>query len=122
MFHEFWTRRANEPEYEDELQGFRRAKRTLSREENKCYPCSFFMENDNLVLLIPRILHSSIKYVNFKDMVRWVLEANPDQTIELSDMVLLWDAIIYVIYHFEHPTKQREKAREVCDCNQLSLT
>lgn len=79
------------------------------------------MENDNLVLLIPQILHCSIKYVNFKNMVRRVLEANEDQTIELSDMISLWNAIIHTMYHFEHPSKQQEKAFEVCDCTHLSL-
>ena len=40
-----------------------------AKRKNK-YPCSFFMEIDDLVLLVPRILHSSIKNINFKDMVR----------------------------------------------------
>lgn len=121
MFHEFWARRAHGPEYEDDSRGSRRAKRAISRKEKKQYPCSFFMEKDDLVLLVPRTLHSSIKYINLKDMVRWVLEANPDQTIERSYMVSLWDAIINIIYHFAHPTNQQEKACEICICSRLVI-
>ena len=71
------------------------------------------MENDNRVLLVPRILGSSIEYVKFEDTVRWVLKANPDQKIRRPDMVSLWDAIIYIIYHFEPSATQEKKAREV---------
>ena len=89
IFNEFWARRAQDPEYKDETRGFRRAECALSREESKQYPCSFVMENDSLTILVPGILQSSIKYINFMDMVRRVLEANPNRSIQRSDMVSL---------------------------------
>ena len=72
------------------------------------------MESDSLQILVPRILSSAIQYITFKKMGRWVLEANLHQKIERSDMVSLWDAIIYIIYHFESSTTQEKKVREVC--------
>ena len=88
----------------------------MSREETRKYPCSFFMENENLIILVPRILHSSIKYISFMEMVRGVLEANSDRSIERSDMVSLWNAILHVIYHFESSATLEQKAHEVCKC------
>ena len=73
----------------------------MAREESQTYPYSFFMESGSLLLLVPDILCSSIRYITFMNMVRCVLQANPERSIEHSDMVSLWDAIIYIIYHFE---------------------
>ena len=117
LFHEFWARRVNGSEYEDETQDFWRVKRAVSREEKKRYPHCFFMQNENVVLLVPRILSFAIQYITFKDMVRWVLEANLDQAIERSDMVSLWGAMICIIYHFESSANKEKKTHEVCTCS-----
>lgn len=79
------------------------------------------MESDSLQILVPRILSTAIQYITFKEMVRWVLEANLHQKIERSDMVSLWDAIIYIIYHFESSATQEKKVREVCSCSHRGL-
>lgn len=121
VFDEFWARRAQDTEENDEPRGFWRCESAISREESKTYPCSFFMRNDRVTLLIPNILDSSIKYIYFMEMVRSVLEANPERSIERSDMMSLWDAIIYNIYHFESSRTQREKAREVCGFRHLKI-
>lgn len=121
LFHEFWARRAHDPEYKDESRAFRRAERVLSREEEKAYPDSFIMESNSLALLVPGVLNFAIQHITFMDMVRWVLEANLDQKIERSDMVSLWDAIIHIIYHFESSSTQEKKVREVCSCDYRRL-
>ena len=121
LFHEFWATRTHDPEYKGESRVFRRVERVVSREENERYPHSVVMESETLVLLVPGILSSAIQYIAFKDTVRWVLEANQDSKIDLSDMVSLWDAIIYIIYHFEPSTTQEEKIHEVCSCSHAGL-
>ncbi len=72
------------------------------------------MESDSLALLVPGIWNSAIQYITFKSMVRWVLEANLNEKIERSDMVSLWDAVVYIVYYFESSATQEKKAREVC--------
>ena len=79
------------------------------------------MESDSLALLVPGIWNSAIQYITFKSMVRWVLEANLNQKIERSDMVSLWDAVVYILYYFESSATQEKKAREVCSRSRLRI-
>lgn len=65
-------------------------------------------------ILVPRILLLSFDQVTFLDMVRWVLEANLSTNILRSDMVDLWNSVIYDIYSFQCSCSQAKKASEVC--------
>ena len=63
--------------------------------------------------VIPGVDLVTLKDVNYRFLVRNILEANPTRQIALPEMQLLWDAVIYTIFSFECSCAKEAKLNEV---------
>ena len=72
--------------------------------------------------MIPGVDLIALKEVNYRSLVRGILEANPTRQIELPEMQLLWDAVVYTIFRFECSCAKEAKLNEVLIQNYKPLS
>ena len=115
----------DDPGEDEEEDGFRPSTRKATSSENKRWPGVLVMEaplqltseaTHRQEILVPVIGLRALKHVQYKTLVRWILEANRDLNITYTDMQLLWDAIVHKVYYFVHACKREAKAIEVFIC------
>lgn len=71
------------------------------------------MVKDGLETLVPGVDFAALKDIEYQPFVRGVLEANPKNTITLSEMQLLWIALVHNVFKFECRCVKEAKANEV---------
>lgn len=69
--------------------------------------------NQNQGIRIPGIGLQALNQVRYKNLVRLILEANPDSEITYSEMGLLWDAIVNRAFYFACACEKEAKQSEV---------
>lgn len=114
-FHEFWVERDRENGIHEpqDNEGFQRAQRQTTRGERRAHPGAVILIKDGVETLVPGVDFSPLKDIEYRILVRGVLEANPTRSITLPEMQLIWDAIIYKVYRFECGCAKESKIIEV---------
>ena len=115
----------DDPGEDEEENGFRPSRRKATSNENRTLPGVFVMDTPSQLtseasrhqeILVPVIGLRALKHVQYKTLVRSILEANRDMDITYTDMQLLWDAIVHKVYSFVHACEREAKAMEVFIC------
>ncbi len=73
-------------------------------------------KTERLEVLIPSVGLRALKHVQYKTQVSQILEANPGIELPLSEMQLLWNAIVHKAFCFVCACERERKAMEVCGC------
>ncbi|KAM0799936.1 hypothetical protein BDR22DRAFT_909223 [Usnea florida] len=113
-FHEYWTERdsQNGIHEQSDSEGFQRIKRPSTRADRQSHPGTVFLTKDSIETVIPAVGFFALKDVNYRNLVRNILEANPTRQIALPEMQLLWDAVVYTIFRFECSCAKEAKLNE----------
>ena len=114
-FHGFWAERDRLNGIFEDHDGnnFQRAQRPLTREETRSYPGLVVITKHGIETILPGVDYASLKDITYRKFVRDILEANFPTRVSLSDMQLIWDALVNVIFGFECSCLKERKASEV---------
>ena len=68
---------------------------------------------DGIETMVPGVDFTALKDIEYRTLVRGVLEANPTRILTLPEMQLIWDTVVYKVYRFECGCVKEAKVNEV---------